>query len=169
MEELINVFVALMVLGLVGFTTVAGCFLYPKAGKPWWNAIVPFYNIWVLLEIVRRPRWWIFPLLLSGLSAEVLGEVSDIPGGLAVLVVLLNVVQWVFVVLVANALARSFGQGIAFTVGLSLLPFVFLPLLAFGSYTYQYQPSAGLSDEVGESIVRLRDKVVEFLDRLRRG
>lgn len=29
--------------------------LYDKAGKPGWTSIVPFYNLYVLTEIVGRP------------------------------------------------------------------------------------------------------------------
>ena len=28
---------------------------YTKAGKPGWAAIIPFYNLYVLLKIVGRP------------------------------------------------------------------------------------------------------------------
>ena len=31
--------------------------IFTKAGKPGWAAIIPFYNIIVLLEIVGRPLW----------------------------------------------------------------------------------------------------------------
>lgn len=33
---------------------------YQKAGYAWWQAFVPFYNMWLLLKIVERPWWWIF-------------------------------------------------------------------------------------------------------------
>jgi len=36
-------------------------------------------------------------------------------------------------------LAKSFGKGGGFTAGLILLPFIFLPILGFGSATYQDQ------------------------------
>jgi len=29
--------------------------VYVKANKPGWAAIIPFYNLWVMLEIVGRP------------------------------------------------------------------------------------------------------------------
>src|ERR1035438_10616274 len=32
--------------------------IYAKAGKPGWAAIVPIYNIMVLLEISGKPAWW---------------------------------------------------------------------------------------------------------------
>lgn len=33
--------------------------MFVKAGKPGWAAIIPFYNIYVLMEIVGRPGWWL--------------------------------------------------------------------------------------------------------------
>ncbi len=50
---------------------------------------------------------------------------------------LIPFVNLVIGILVAIALAEKFGQGGGFAVGLILLPFVFYPLLAFGSAEYQ--------------------------------
>ena len=50
---------ALIVLMLVSIWKI-----YEKAGKPGWAAIVPIYNLIVLLEIVRKPLWWIILLLI---------------------------------------------------------------------------------------------------------
>lgn len=33
--------------------------IFVKAGQPGWAAIVPFYNIYVMLQIVGRPGWWL--------------------------------------------------------------------------------------------------------------
>ena len=33
--------------------------IFTKAGQPGWAAIVPIYNIYVLLQIVGRPGWWL--------------------------------------------------------------------------------------------------------------
>ncbi|HMH24427.1 MAG TPA: signal peptidase I [Puia sp.] len=39
----------------------AGLFrLFEKAGVPGWKAFVPFYNTWTMLELVKRPRHWVF-------------------------------------------------------------------------------------------------------------
>lgn len=32
---------------------------YTAAGRKAWEAFVPFYNTWVLLQIIERPKWWI--------------------------------------------------------------------------------------------------------------
>src|SRR5262245_26758047 len=38
--------------------------VFTKAGKPGWAAIVPIYNIIVMLEIVGKPLWWIVLFLI---------------------------------------------------------------------------------------------------------
>lgn len=86
--------------------------IFEKAGKPGWAAIIPIYNVIVLLEIVGRPVWWILLLLIP-------------------------VVNVVVGFLLALDLSRSFGHDLAFALGLFFLGFVFYPVLAFGSDRYQ--------------------------------
>lgn len=86
--------------------------VFEKAGKPGWAAIVPIYNLVVLLEIVRKPLWWIVLLLIP-------------------------CVNFVGVILLSVEVARVFGKGIGFAVGLIVLPFVFYPMLGFGDARYQ--------------------------------
>ena len=38
--------------------------LYVKAGKKAWEAAVPIYNAIVLMEIIRRPKWWVILLFI---------------------------------------------------------------------------------------------------------
>ena len=38
--------------------------LYVKAGKKAWKAFVPVYNGIVLMQIINRPKWWIFLLFI---------------------------------------------------------------------------------------------------------
>ncbi|WP_430613591.1 DUF5684 domain-containing protein [Flavobacterium sp. JP2137] len=85
--------------------------IFQKAGKPGWAAIVPIYNLIVLLEITGKPLWWIFLYLVPGVNI-------------------------VISIWVTNLLAKSFGKTEAFTVGLVFLPFIFSPILGFGSAQY---------------------------------
>jgi hypothetical protein len=86
--------------------------VFSKAGKPGWAAIIPFYNILVELEIVGRPWWWLL------------------------LIVFVPIVNVVLAVMLINDLSKSFGHGVGYTLGLLFLPFIFLPMLAFGGSTY---------------------------------
>lgn len=86
--------------------------IFEKAGKPGWAAIIPIYNVFVLLQIVGRPWWWLLLLLIP-------------------------IVNIVVGFLVALDLSRSFGHDLAFALGLFFLGFVFYPILGLGSDTYQ--------------------------------
>ena len=85
--------------------------VFVKAGKPGWACIVPIYNIIVLLEIAGRPIWWIVLLFIP----------------IANLIVL---------ILVALDIAKAFGKGTGFGLGLAFLGFIFYPLLGFSDATY---------------------------------
>ena len=113
--------VMLIALALVGMAVTAVMIvslwvIFGKAGKPGWAAIIPIYNVVVFLEICGRPIWWIVLLLIPCVN------------------VVVAVIVWI-------DFAKSFGKDALFGIGLWLLGFVFLPILAFGSAQYQ-GPSA---------------------------
>lgn len=92
---------------------VAGIWkLFEKAGKPGWAAIIPIYNIVIWCEIVGKPAWWVIFCFIP----------------LANLIVL---------IILINLLSKSFGKGVGYTIGLIIFPFIFYPVLGFGSATYQ--------------------------------
>ncbi len=90
--------------------------IFTKAGQPGWAAIIPIYNLVVLLQIVGRPIWWIVLMLIPFVGI-------------------------VIAILVMIDLAKSFGKGAGFGIGLVFLSFIFAPMLAFGDARYQ-GPSA---------------------------
>jgi len=107
----ITIWVIIWIIQIIGMWKI-----FEKAGKPGWAAIIPFYNIIVLLQIVNRP-WWYLLLLF-------------IPCANIVFVI------W-GAILINNLLSKAFGQGVGFTIGLIFLSFIFYPLLGFGDYHYQ--------------------------------
>jgi len=106
MGIIIVIYLAIIVLMIASMWTI-----YTKAGKPGWAAIVPIYNLVVLLEIVGKPWWWL-------------------------LLMLIPIVNIVILIMVYHKLSLSFGKGAGFTVGLILLGIIFLPILAFGDAKY---------------------------------
>jgi hypothetical protein len=99
-------YVAIMVL-----TFLISWKVFEKAGKPGWAAIIPIYNMVVLLEIVDKPIWWL-------------------------LLFFVPVANIIVALIVYMELAKRFGQGVPFAIGLLLLPVVFMAILAFGSAQY---------------------------------
>ena len=104
-------------LAVVALMIAAWWTVFTKAGKPGWAAIVPIYNIIVLLQIAGKPVWWI-------------------------LLCLIPLVNIVVLILVYVAFARNFGKGVGFALGLVFLGIVFFPILAWGDARYQPQTEA---------------------------
>ncbi len=46
-------------LAFVAFYVFVGWKFFEKANQPGWAAIVPIYNMVVILQIIGRPIWWI--------------------------------------------------------------------------------------------------------------
>ena len=85
--------------------------IFLKAGQPGWAAIVPFYNLYIVLKIAGKPGWWL-------------------------LLYLIPLVNLIIAVIVCIEIARAFGKSEGFTVGLFFLSIIFLPILAFGDNKY---------------------------------
>lgn len=96
---------------IVIFLLISFWKVFEKAGQPGWKAIIPVYNLYILLKIVGKPGWWLILFFIP-------------------------LVNLVFLVWTYNMLSKSFGKDEGFTVGLVLIGFIFLPILAFGSAKY---------------------------------
>jgi len=97
---------------------IAACWkIFTKAGQPGWASIIPIYNWYILCKIVGRPGWWVILLLIP-------------------------FVNFIVGIILCIDLAKSFGKGVLFAIGLILLGLIFFPILGFGSAQYQ-GPAAG--------------------------
>lgn len=88
--------------------------VFSKAGEPGWAAIIPIYNLIVLLKIAGKPLWWFILCLIP-------------------------FVNLIVFIIVAIGVARNFGKGAGFGIGLALLGFIFFPILGFGDAEYRPQ------------------------------
>jgi uncharacterized membrane protein YoaK (UPF0700 family) len=85
--------------------------VFSKANEPGWAAIIPIYNIIVMLKIAGKPLWWLVLMIIPIVSIVV---------GILVLV----------------SVAKSFGKSAGFAIGMLFLPFIFWPMLGFGDAKY---------------------------------
>ena len=109
--------IGLVSLGICIFFIACLWRLFTKAGEPGWASIVPIYNIFVMLKIAGKPGWWFILLCIPG-------------------------VNFIISILVGISLAERFGKTAGFGIGLALLGFIFLPILAFGDAQYLGEKSA---------------------------
>lgn len=100
------VFLAIIIVQFAGMWKV-----FTKANRAGWKAIVPIYNLYVMLRIGNNAWWWLLVLLVP--LANVYAQYKIHVG-----------------------VARRFGKGIGFGLGLAFLSPIFFPLLGFGGYTF---------------------------------
>jgi len=106
------IYLAIIVLVIAGMWK-----MFTKAGQPGWAAIIPILNLYFICKIAGRPGWWLILMFIP-------------------------IVSLVIAIIVMLDLAKSFGKGVGFAIGLILLGFIFIPILGFGSAQYQ-GPAAG--------------------------
>lgn len=104
---------------LIFIAMIAGMWkVFDKAGKPGWAAIIPIYNIIVLLQIIGKPVWWIVLLLIP-------------------------IVNLVVFIIMSMELAVCFGKGKGWGfLLLFLFGFIGYPLLGFGDAAYKAPAAA---------------------------
>jgi hypothetical protein len=98
---------------LIGLLIIVAMWkVFTKAGQPGWASIIPIYNLYIWCKIVGRPWWWI-------------------------LLMLIPFVNFIVAIILCIDMAKSFGKGVGFGIGLALLGLIFWPILGFGSAQYQ--------------------------------
>lgn len=85
--------------------------VFQKAGRAWWEGFLPIYSSYVLAKIAGQPGWWfiLFYIPVIGMIFEFMTEVT---------------------------VARRFGVSWLFAIGMTLMPVVFYPILAWGPFYY---------------------------------
>lgn len=83
--------------------------IYKKAGKPSISALVPIWSQIVLFQIVGKPAWYF-------------------------LLTFIPIVGIVVMIQAYILLAKKFGKGTGFGIGMVFLPMIFIPLLSFYDY-----------------------------------
>jgi len=101
-----------MIAILIFYLTILAYFgsfwkLFPKAGFKPWEGIVPGYNVYIWLKVIKKPWWWLLLLIVPGVNFLML--------------IVMNV-----------ELGRSYGKR-SFTDDLLMIffPFAMVPMLAY--------------------------------------
>ena len=90
---------------------IAAWNIFEKAGEAGWKAIIPIWNMYILFKIT----WGI---------------------GLLFLLMLVPIVGTIISLITSYKLAKVFGHGIGYTLGLIFFPWLFWLILGFGSDEY---------------------------------
>lgn len=91
--------------------------VFEKAGQPGWAAIIPIFNLYILLKIAGRPGWWLILYLIP-------------------------FVNIVVAIVVSIDVAKAFGKSAAYgVILLFLLNGIGYLILGFGDAQYQGVPA----------------------------
>ena len=121
-----------IVLIILVLTIIAQWKLFEKAGEAGWKCLIPIYSTVVLFRIAGISPWW------------VLGYLAVIIPGIGGLITL-GITIYAMIML-----AKAFGKGAGFTVGLILLNTIFIMILGFGSSSYQLNRKPKMNVEIEE-------------------
>ncbi len=134
---LLGMSAVLMVAGAVWYVlqVIAMWKIFTKAGEAGWKSLIPFYNAFVQYRITWSSTMFWVEFVLVALSG-VLSSLDSKNGLVTVLTVIVAIALIVISVIADNKLAKSFGHGIGFTLGLIFLDPVFKLILAFGKSEY---------------------------------
>lgn len=120
------VFIIIIALAMVVLNIVGKWKVFKKAGKAGWEAIIPFYSDWILVQITGLKWWFIFFICFASLCS------------------LLNIsIGFASIISLAGAFFAHYNLAIKFDrdpvgygIGLTLLPFIFYPLLGMSDAKY---------------------------------
>ncbi len=124
----------LVVIAWYVLLVIANWKIFTKAGEAGWKSIIPIYNGYILYKISWKPMYFFLNILLVVVSFCLSGVTdSSIIAAVAWIVTVamfaMNVILW-------YKLAKAFGHGIGFTIGLLLLNPLFMLILGLGSSQY---------------------------------
>lgn len=94
--------------------------VFSKAGQPGWAALIPIFNVYIMCKVAGRPGWWL-------------------------LLFLVPFVNLIIAIIVTVDIAKRFGKGVGFAIGMIFLPFIFWPILGFGGAQYQGAPALAMA------------------------
>lgn len=91
---------------------------FEKANRAGWTAIIPVYNWYVMLDIGDNAWWWLVGLVVPVVNFYALYKIHA-------------------------GVARAFGKGIGYGLGLTFLGVIFFPLLGFGDAQFTRDSGRG--------------------------
>ena len=98
-----------LIIGIIAIISMAK--IFKKAGKPAWAAIIPIYNLFIMVEIAGLPNVYVLLLIIP----------------------VVNIYAYIKAII---EISKKFGKSLAFAIVTILFPFIGLPILASEKYPY---------------------------------
>jgi Family of unknown function (DUF5684) len=145
MDNLQGILITFLIIMAVIFVLSIAIFwkLFEKAGQPGWAAIVPIYNVMIMLRIVGRPEWWV----------------------ILVLIPCVNIIFYIYLVFIYPfEFAKAFGKDAVWGILLLFFGIIAYAFLAFGDARYE-GPVVGPNARSGGRSRRRFDDEDDYDDR----
>lgn len=115
--------------------------IFTKAGEKGWKAIIPVYNSYTMYKVSwKTSMWWIMLAvsIVCIIGASMLSSSTTASPSVIGLILYwaAGIVMFVIQIIFSVKLAKSFGKGGGFAVGLIFLNIIFMLILAFGNAQY---------------------------------
>ena len=117
---------------------IANWRIFTKAGEAGWKSIIPVYGDYISYKIAWQTGYFWMTLLL-GLIASWIQNYANATGDnvmLFIIVFLIKIITGIIGIMYSVKLARAFGRGTGFAIGLIFLQPIFILILGFGSDPY---------------------------------
>ncbi len=107
-----NPFLIILWIVMTVVLIVANWKIFTKAGKPGWAILIPIYNIIVMMQIIKKPLWWVIMLFIP-------------------------IVNVVFGILIVYNMVLKFSQPGWHVILALFVGIIYYPYLAFSKAEYQ--------------------------------
>ena len=151
-----TVMVAGLAIGII--LIIAGWRIFEKAGEKGWKILIPIYDLYILFKICGIKNWfWAFfcitiiaSIMMTVSAPTNIEYIEDWSG----IYIDMSTITWndypvylsgmviscaasiVAEIMVAVKLAKAFGKGVGYTLGIIFLPYIFTMILGFGKAKY---------------------------------
>ena len=109
MEDLLS---SIVVLGILAFILYCYWKVFEKAGRPGWESLIPFYNIYIITTKIAKLPWWYLLLFFIPIAN----------------------IYAIFKIYIE--FAKNFGKSTLFGVLLVFFAVILIPVLALGDAQY---------------------------------
>ncbi len=117
------------------FYAIGGYRVFTKCGEAGWKAFIPFYNTYVQYRLTWKPIMALPAIVLPILSSQ-LSSIAGDNAMVSALSIIIGLAGAVVLLLGNIKLAKSFGHGVGYGLGLYFLQPIFIMILGFGSDEY---------------------------------
>lgn len=125
--------------------------IFEKTGEKSWKAIIPVYSDYILFKLFWIPSMFYIMLICDIACYTLFSASADLSVGSSahimydIMYLIIGFIVCFIKIKLCFKIAKAFGKGKLFCVGLMLLNTLFLSILGFGNATYYGKKRAGSS------------------------